>query len=72
MTLPPRRRTCISDRISRGWFDDGLRTDQNVEIDMVEVFELDRPGSGTQGHSEPDTARLMAIIRTVVDVIGAE
>ena len=72
MTWPPRRRTVIRLRSSRGWFDAGIAADQHVEVAVLDVFELHRRRARAQARRQADAARLMAVVRAVVDVVRAE
>ena len=49
-----------------------IAADQHEQIAALDVFELHRRRARAQARRQPDAARLMAVVRAVVDVVGAE
>ncbi len=71
ITCPPRRRTCSSVRISRGWLLAGLPPMTNTQVGVLQIFQLDRRRAAAGDARQADAARLVAVVAAVVDVVRA-
>ena len=72
ITWPPRRRSSTSCVIRRGWFDAGLAPTTSDEVGVLEVVERDGRGAACRWRRcSADARRLVAVVRAVVDVVGA-
>ena len=49
-----------------------ISTYQENQVSIVKVVELNRGGSRAQGFGQTDSRGLVAVVRTVIDVVGAE